>query len=67
MNTKKLTTEERAQLVYEHLKDILPGMEKEGLGEFCKGGISACCTILDIVNPYTGNKYEGDLTELSKI
>lgn len=59
-----LTVEERARLVYEHLKDILPGMEDEGLGEFCKGGISACCVILNIENPYTGHKFYGDLTEL---
>lgn len=36
----------------------------EDLEEFTKGGISACCVILDIVNPVTGHKYDGDLTEL---
>ncbi len=60
----ELTIEERVTLVYEHLKNMLPEMEDEGLDEFCKGGISACCVILNIENPYTGHKYLGDLTEM---
>lgn len=67
MNAKELTTEERARLVYEHLKDLLPDLEEEDLGEFCKGGIAACSVILDIVNPVTGHKFEGDLTELVEL
>ena len=60
----ELTIEQRATLVYEHLKNMLPENEDEGLGDFCKGGILACCVILNIENPYTGHKYLGDLTEM---
>lgn len=64
--SKQYTTEERARMIYEHLKTLLnEGRMKEGgLEEFTKGGISACCAILDIRNPYTGAKFEGDLSEL---
>ncbi len=62
--TKKYTAEKRAKMVYEHLIKILPKMEEEDLGEFTKGGISACCVILDITNPYTGNRFDGDLAEM---
>ena len=53
-------------MVYEHLKTLLNegSMKEDDLEEFTMGGISACCTILDIRNPYTGKKYEGDLSEL---
>ena len=65
--SKELTTEERARLVYEHLKDLLHDEKMEGLDEFTKGAISACCVILDIKNPYTGHKFDGDLTELTEL
>ena len=53
-------------MVYEHLKTLLNEgkMKEDDLDEFTKGGISACCVILNIRNPYTGNKFEGDLSEL---
>ena len=64
MNAKELTTEERAQLVYEHLKNLLNDEKMGDFSEFTRGGISACCVILNIENPYTGHKFLGDLTEL---
>lgn len=56
----------RARMVFEHLKTLLHEgtMEPDNLVEFTKGGISACCVILDIKNPYTGHKYTGDLADL---
>ena len=64
--SKKYTTEERARMVFEHLKTLLNEglMKEDDLEEFTMGGISACCTILEIRNPYTGKKFEGDLAEL---
>jgi len=64
--SKQYTKEERARMVYEHLKTLLNegSMKVDDLEEFTKGAISACCTILDIRHPYTGNKFEGDLSEL---
>lgn len=64
----KLTTEERARLVYEHLKNLKTNDKiiEDDLVEFVMGGISACCAILDIKNPYTGHKYDGDFTEMLK-
>lgn len=56
-------TKERAILVYERLKMLLESGKMDDLQEFTKGGISACCVILGIVNPYTGRKYVGDLSE----
>lgn len=57
-------TKERATLVYERLKLLLASGKMDDLQEFTKGGISACCVILDIKNPYTGHRYVGDLSEL---
>ena len=61
---EEYTVEERARLVYEHLKNLLNDEKMEDLTEFTRGGISACCVILNIENPYTGHKFLGDLTEL---
>ena len=53
-------------MAYEHFKTLLNdgSMKEDDLEEFTKGAISACCVILDIKNPYTGSKFEGDLAEL---
>ena len=64
MADKEYTVEERALLVYEHLKNLLNDEKMEDFMEFTRGGISACCVILNIENPYTGHKFLGDLTEL---
>jgi len=64
--SKQYTTEERAKLVYERLLMFLQDglADPDELQEFTKGGISACCMILDIRNPYTGNRFVGDLAEM---
>jgi hypothetical protein len=64
MADKEYTVEERTRLVYEHLKNLLNDEKMTDLREFTMGGISACCVILNIENPYTGHKFLGDLTEL---
>lgn len=62
---QKMTTEERAQLVLAHLESLLDDERMKDFQEFTKGGISACCVILDVRNPHTGKKFEGDLRELT--
>ncbi len=65
MVKEELTIQERAELVFRHLTKMLDNGEVEGFEEFTMGGISVCCSILEIMNPYTGHKYTGDLREIS--
>lgn len=59
----ELTTKQRALLVHEHLFNLLYEDRIPSFEEFTKGGISACCVILEVENPITGHKFEGDLRE----
>ena len=58
----KMNTKERAEKTLALLEAFLANPDNDDLAEFTKGGISACCVILDRKNPYTGNKYTGDFT-----
>ena len=60
---QKMTAEERAQLVLSHLEGLLDDERMKDFQDFIKGGISVCCLILDVRNPYTGRKFEGDLAD----
>ncbi len=62
---QKTTVEERAQLVLAHLERLLDDERMKNYQEFTKGGITACCVILDVRNPHTGHKFEGDLRDLT--
>ncbi len=61
---KVKTEREKAELIFRRLTSMLDRGDMDDLEEFTKGGISVCCVILDIVNPYTGNRYTGDFTEM---
>lgn len=64
MSREDLTDRQITELIFRRLTSMLDRGEMDDLEEFTKGGISVCCVILDIVNPYTGNRYRGDFSEM---
>ncbi len=59
---KPLSLEQRALLVHENLFRMLNNPKyPDDIHEFTKGGITACCAILDVESPLTGSKYTKDL------
>lgn len=54
------STQKRALATHELLFRFLEDPKNDHLAEFTKGGISACCVILGVENPVTGQCYTGD-------
>ena len=61
-------TEKRVLKIHESLFRMLYDdnnpIHSENLQEFTKGGISACCAVLKVMNPLTGMIYTGEINHV---